>query len=165
MRWHSGFVGVVVNWDIRFMNGPALIYLSLAFLVGIGLGSCEWRPTSSHFKSLDIDADQLISLDEWMAYYGHHNHDWDICWGNHFELADCNRDLQLSWNEYYDFRFRNVYCVADPRLAIMTKPLFDESMMRWVVADPIRICPMGLNSTSLDLALQDRISSGCFSLF
>ncbi len=127
-------------------RGLGFLLVSIPFLLGIGPYSCEWGPVSSHFDSLDIDSDRRLSLDEWMAHYGPHTHDWELCWGSHFEPADCDGDLHLTWPEYYRLRFRHEFCGENPGLLLVTRPVFDESSRRFVIEEPMKVCRPGPNA-------------------
>jgi hypothetical protein len=121
-----------------------LILVGVApLLLGVGLPSCEWGPKSSHFQSLDSDSDDQLSLNEWMAYYGPHSHDWERCAGKDFEPADCDGDMHLSWFEYYRYRFRGIYCTAAPGLLKLTKPQIDEVGERYAITQEMQVCDPG----------------------
>lgn len=82
----------------------AWIATSLVFSTG-----CTPAP-SDFFVGLDTNADEELDLQEWMAYYGPHDHPWTNCSGNDFEPADCDGSQSLSWTEYYQARFKRNYC-------------------------------------------------------
>lgn len=117
---------------------------------------------SSHFRSMDSDGDNVLSLNEWMAYYGQHMHDWSECTGRDFEPADCDGDLQLSWHEYYKYRFRSDYCIALPYLTITKKPEYSSEIQGYVISEKMRVCepsPLPENPPALVDMKQYRICS------
>jgi len=64
-------------------------------LMGVAPTRCEFQGPTRHYMGLDTNSNKVISLKEWMVYYGPHEHDWSKCWGNDFISADCNSDRQL----------------------------------------------------------------------
>ena len=56
---------------------------------------------------LDKNHDEKLSFPEWHKYYGSHSHDLISCSRSDFYVADCDSDEQLTWKEYYDFRFKH----------------------------------------------------------
>ena len=84
---------------------------------------------STFFTALDRNADAALDLDEWMAEYNNHPHDWMRCAGKDFEPADCDGYLKLTWPEYYSYRFENEWCVpVTPYLTNYQKPAVDPGM-------------------------------------
>ncbi|MEM8817851.1 MAG: hypothetical protein AAGE85_18715 [Pseudomonadota bacterium] len=87
---------------------------------------------------MDADNDKSIDLQEWMAYYGPHDHAWKSCSGNDFEEADCNDDLRLSWSEYYVARFTSHRCDDEADfVTVYRKPALDEASGRYVTLPPV----------------------------
>lgn len=92
---------------------------------------------SDFFRGLDTDGSRSVDLDEWMAYYGPHEHAWERCAGHDFEPADCDGDRVLTWQEYRSARFESDFC-GDPEahLTIYAKPVLDQSSGRYVTLPP-----------------------------
>ena len=107
----------------------------LTFLLGIS--GCDVFGPSDFFRALDTDRSGSLDLDEWMSYYGPHEHPWERCSGHDFEPADCNGDLELSWAEYHSARFKSDFC-GDPQahLTIYQKPVLDPATGRYVLLPP-----------------------------
>ena len=83
------------------------VLIILPFIIGpAATGGCSWRK-SDFFVMLDKDHNEKLSFPEWHRYYGSHTHDLYACSRSDFYLADCDSDKQLTWREYYDFRFAN----------------------------------------------------------
>ncbi len=81
--------------------------LAVSLLLALVAAACG---PSDHFRSMDANNDRSVDLQEWMAYYGPHEHSWDRCSGRDFEPADCDGDRALSWPEYHAARFKSDYC-------------------------------------------------------
>jgi hypothetical protein len=120
----------------------ALTVIALPVLLGAGLPSCKSMAPSSFFQSLDRDNDRALTLGEWMGYYGTHTHAWERCSGQDFEVADCDGDLQLSWAEYYDYRFAGERCIPSGFIAKTSKPEFDAATGRFVIRRKMRLCEL-----------------------
>lgn len=89
---------------------PSLAWITIFLISSVG---CTPEP-SDFFVGLDTNDDGELDLQEWMAYYGPHDHPWENCSGNDFEPADCDASQSLSWTEYYQARFKQDYC-GNPR--------------------------------------------------
>jgi hypothetical protein len=106
-------------WKSPWVKGAAL-FAGAVFLLCIAVGgwlvyrSSEER--KGFFRTLDLNADGYVTLQEWMAYYGPHEHPWRECAGKDFEPADCNHDQRLSWSEHKAARFDWNYCGRSPEI-------------------------------------------------
>ncbi len=86
------------------------VLLLAPFLMGPSpSGGCASRP-STFFTSLDKNLDTEVSYAEWMAYYLPHEHSISQCSRRDFYLADCNLNGILTWDEYYQQRFKRQDC-------------------------------------------------------
>lgn len=106
-----------------------LVVTMIATCLAIVLWRYEQREYAGElrtfFRQLDLDADGVLSLQEWMAFYGPHSHPWEQCSGMLFEPADCNGDRQLSWDEFSAPYLRRDYCGERGAFGRFKKPVFD----------------------------------------
>ncbi|MEO1244177.1 MAG: hypothetical protein AAFX56_00720 [Pseudomonadota bacterium] len=103
----------------------------------VSVAGCGPSGPSDFFLSLDADKDKSVDLQEWMAYYGPHDHAWENCSGKDFEEADCNDDLRLSWPEYHVARFTPHRCDdAAGFLTVYRKPELNQATGRYVTVPP-----------------------------
>ena len=77
------------------------------------------------FRQLDLDSNGMLTLQEWMVFYGPHTHAWEQCSGKLFEPADCNGDRQLSWDEFSAPYLRRDYCGERGAFGRFQKPVID----------------------------------------
>jgi len=82
-----------------------VVYACLALCIQ----GCDKEP-SSHFQSMDRNADNAVTFVEWMGYYGSHQHPISNCLRSDFYEGDCNADDKLTWEEYYQLRFQRITC-------------------------------------------------------
>lgn len=120
----------------------AVLCLATSWLIG-----CQSEP-STFFRSLDSNQDGFLDLQEWMAYYGPHDHPWENCSGNDFEPADCNEDAMLSWKEYHAYRFRNRYCEGRPIANLYRKPELNSQTEKYELIAPCKLDLDGLSDYS-----------------
>ena len=99
---------------------------------------------SDHFRRLDLNTDGYLTLQEWMVYYGPHDHSWAECSGRDFQPADCDGDLRLSWREYHSARFSWRYC-DNPRSPFsewsFKRPVRNPKTGTYVFLPPERLPP------------------------
>lgn len=118
-----------------------LIYLSLPLLIGVSMPRCESDGPSSWFKHIDKDFNGELSLNEWMHIYGTphtyeiHKYKWQVCRGNHFELADCDRNNSLTWHEYYEFKFNGQQSCTNKSRKDVTRPVLNKETGDWFFPD------------------------------
>ena len=105
----------------------------------MAVAACDSGP-SDFFRSIDTNNDQHVDLQEWMAYYGPHRHNWQRCSGKDFEPADCDGDQALSWSEYRSARFDGLYCGdRTPFIKrIYRKPVLQADGQTYVLLSPCK---------------------------
>lgn len=122
-----------------------------AFLLTVA--GCQFGP-SDFFRGVDADDNGKLDLQEWMAYYGPHEHPWQRCSGKDFEPADCDGDHALSWEEYHSARFDNSFCGDSAPFAklIYEKPVTDPNAGEYVLVSPCAIAAGQPSDTYLALS-------------
>ena len=109
----------------------------ILLIVVLAASTCSRFRPSDFFRGLDTNGDRSVDLQEWMHYYGPHDHAWENCAGNDFEKADCDGNLVLSWEEYHSARFESDFCGdAEAHLTIYQKPRLDPVSGRYVTLPP-----------------------------
>jgi len=100
-----------------------MFFLVSLFLIGLLCQGCNREP-SPYFKGFDINSDGFISYVEWMHFPGDHTHSIYFCYRMHFYEGDCDADDRLSWEEYYQRRFKKNRCspIMPPRPLLQAKP-------------------------------------------
>ena len=126
--------------DLFWLVNGALLMINLYLMVPL---IKHYKP-SSHFRHLDLNVDGQVTLQEWMAYYGPHNHPWSECSGRDFQPADCDGDLRLSWWEYMSARFMKRYCGSSRWPFIewsFIRPMLNPETGTYVLLPPVRLPP------------------------
>lgn len=121
---------------------------------------CTPEP-SDFFVGLDANEDGELDLQEWMAYYGPHDHPWENCSGNDFEPADCDASQSLSWTEYYQARFKQDYC-GNPRpfLTRFQKPTLNTATSEYELQPSTGFYEVDESATVVSAGAARRSSSG-----
>ena len=93
--------------DLFLFLNVALLMINLYLMLIVWK---DYRQSGFFRRSLDLNMDDYVTLEEWMAYYGPQEHPWSEFPGRDFQPADCDGDLRLSWSEYRSARFGQRYC-------------------------------------------------------
>ena len=127
-----------------------------------GMAACDPGP-SDFFQHMDTNDDKQVDLQEWMTYYGPHQHDWQQCSGKDFEPADCDGDQRLSWDEYRSARYDGVYCGDRTPFSkrIYRKPVLHANGQAYALLDSCERAAADAQAGTVALASSSAPSAGC----